>query len=197
MNYEDIAREKGYRFIAGIDEVGRGPLAGPVVASAVILPENISIADIDDSKRLSEKERERLFNIIKRKAISIGIGVVSEKVIDKINILQATRKAMLTAVSEMNKIPDYLLIDGIHTIDSEIMQSAIKKGDGLSTSIAAASIIAKVTRDRIMYKYNKLFPQYMFARHKGYGTKEHLNLIRLHGPCNIHRKSFKGVKEYV
>ncbi|MBI5183449.1 MAG: ribonuclease HII [Nitrospinae bacterium] len=197
MNYEDILREKGYRFIAGIDEAGRGPLAGPVVAAAVILHENISIPDIDDSKRLSEKMRERLFDIIKREALSIGIGVVSEKVIDNINILQATRKAMLTSVSKMNKRPDYLLIDGIHTIDSEIMQSAIIRGDSLCRSISAASIIAKVTRDRILYKYSKRFPQYMFAKHKGYGTKEHLNLIRLHGPCDIHRKSFKGVKEYL
>jgi len=188
---------QGYRFIAGIDEAGRGPLAGPVVASAVILPPDISIDGVDDSKKLSSEKREILFKIIKEKALSVGIGIISSKVIDEINILEATREAMLNAVENLKITPDLIIIDGITPIKSSIKQLTIKKGDSLSQSIAAASIIAKVTRDRLMLDYDARYPTYLFAKHKGYGTAEHLERIKEFGPCEIHRNSFKGVKEYI
>ena len=192
---------QGYRFIAGIDEAGRGPLAGPVVASAVILPPNISINGVDDSKKLTSEKREILFEIIKEKALSIGTGIVSSKVIDEINILEATKVAMLKAVENLTIIPNLIIIDGITplslTHQVEIKQITIKKGDTLSQSIASASIIAKVTRDRLMLDYDAKYPKYLFAKHKGYGTAEHLERIKEFGPCEIHRNSFKGVKEYI
>ena len=188
---------QGYRFIAGIDEAGRGPLAGPVVASAVILPPDISIDGVDDSKKLSSEKREILFKIIKEKALSVGIGIISSKVIDEINILEATREAMLNAVENLKITPDLIIIDGITPIKSSIKQLTIKKGDSLSQSIAAASIIAKVTRYRLMLDYDAKYPTYLFAKHKGYGTAEHLERIKEFGPCEIHRNSFKGVKEYI
>ena len=188
---------QGYRFIAGIDEAGRGPLAGPVVASAVILPPDISIDGVDDSKKLSSEKREILFKIIKEKALSVGIGIISSKVIDEINILEATREAMLNAVENLKITPDLIIIDGITPIKSSIKQLTIMKGDSLSQSIAAASIIAKVTRDRLMLDYDAKYPTYLFAKHKGYGTAEHLERIKEFGPCEIHRNSFKGVKEYI
>ena len=192
---------QGYRFIAGIDEAGRGPLAGPVVASAVILPPNISINGVDDSKKLTPEKREILFEIIKEKALSIGTGIVSSKVIDEINILEATKVAMLKAVENLTIIPNLIIIDGITplslTHQVEIKQITIKKGDTLSQSIASASIIAKVTRDRLMLDYDARYPTYLFAKHKGYGTAEHLERIKEFGPCEIHRNSFKGVKEYI
>ena len=192
---------QGYRFIAGIDEAGRGPLAGPVVASAVILPPNISINGVDDSKKLTPEKREILFEIIKEKALSIGTGIVSSKVIDEINILEATKVAMLKAVENLTIIPNLIIIDGITplslTHQVEIKQITIKKGDTLSQSIASASIIAKVTRDRLMLDYDAKYPKYLFAKHKGYGTKEHLDRIREFGPSEIHRKSFRGVKGYL
>ena len=188
---------QGYRFIAGIDEAGRGPLAGPVVASAVILPPNISINGVDDSKKLTPEKREILFEIIKEKALSIGTGIVSSKVIDEINILEATKVAMLKAVENLTIIPNLIIIDGITplslTHQGEIKQITIKKGDTLSQSIASASIIAKVTRDRLMLDYDAKYPKYLFAKHKGYGTAEHLERIKEFGPCEIHRNSFKGV----
>ena len=188
---------QGYRFIAGIDEAGRGPLAGPVVASAVILPPNISINGVDDSKKLTSEKREILFEIIKEKALSIGTGIVSSKVIDEINILEATKVAMLKAVENLTIIPNLIIIDGITplslTHQVEIKQITIKKGDTLSQSIASASIIAKVTRDRLMLDYDAKYPKYLFAKHKGYGTAEHLERIKEFGPCEIHRNSFKGV----
>ncbi|MBI3585204.1 MAG: ribonuclease HII [Nitrospinae bacterium] len=184
---------QGYRFIAGIDEAGRGPLAGPVVASAVIFPPNISIDGVDDSKKLSPEKREILFKIIKEKALSVGIGIISSKVIDEMNILEATKEAMLKAVENLTITPDLIIIDGITPIKSSIKQLTIKKGDSLSQSIAAASIIAKVTRDRLMLDYDEKYPKYLFAKHKGYGTKDHLERIKEFGPCEIHRNSFKGV----
>jgi ribonuclease HII len=187
----------GYKIIAGIDEAGRGPLAGPVVASAVILPQGIVIDGIDDSKKLTAKEREGLFGLIKENALSIGIGIISPEVIDNINILEATKEAMTHAISNLTVAPDMLLIDGITAVASRINQLPVKKGDSLSQSIAAASIIAKVTRDKLMLEYDAQHPQYLFAKHKGYGTSEHLDRIRKFGPCEIHRKSFKGVKEYI
>lgn len=187
--------DKGYKFIAGIDEAGRGPLAGPVVASAVIFPSKTFIDGIDDSKKLTPPERDRLFNIIKDNALSVGIGIIPSEVIDKINILEATKMAMNYAISNLTVPPDLLIIDGITPIESPIKQFTIKNGDSLSHSIAAASIIAKVTRDRLMLEYDIKYPQYLFARHKGYGTPEHIKRIKEFGPCEIHRRSFTGVKE--
>ncbi|MBI3813366.1 MAG: ribonuclease HII [Nitrospinae bacterium] len=187
----------GYKFIAGIDEAGRGPLAGPVVAAAVIFLPEIVIDGIDDSKKLSAEEREKLYKVIKEKAISVGIGIISSEVIDNINILEATKEAMSQAVSSLTVTADILIIDGITALSSPIKQSTIKRGDSLSQSIAAASIIAKVTRDRLMLEYDMQYPHYLFGKHKGYGTWEHLDRIKKFGPCEIHRKSFKGVKEHI
>jgi len=185
---------KGFRFIAGIDEAGRGPLAGPVHAAAVILPKDHRIEGLNDSKKLSSSKRDYLFNKIIETALSYSISEVDEKVIDEINILQASKLAMEKAVKGLNQVPDYLLIDGIVKIDSSIPQKTIIKGDARSYSIAAASILAKVTRDRFMMEMHVLYPQYGFDRHKGYPTKEHIMKIMDIGPCEIHRKTFKQVK---
>jgi len=195
-HYENQFRKQGYRIIAGIDEAGRGPLAGPVVAASSILPENCQIEGLRDSKKLTEKKRDQLYEIIFKKAVSIGIGIVFEEIIDQINILQATKMAMLESVSKLEYTPDFLLIDGNQNLNSKIPQRAIIQGDALSASIASASIIAKVTRDRIMMHFHKMHPQYGFCKHKGYGTREHLENIIKFGPSKIHRKTFKGVKEY-
>lgn len=195
--YERKLYARGFKSIAGIDEAGRGPLAGPVVAAAVILPKNIDLPGVNDSKKLTEAKREELFVQIMDKALSVGVGKSEAHEIDEINILQATLKAMLRAVENLSVSPDYLLIDGINTINKEIPQDAIKKGDSRSISIAAASIIAKVTRDRIMTELDKKFPTYGFASHKGYGSKMHREAIAAHGPVSTHRKSFAGVKEHV
>ena len=184
------------KIICGIDEVGRGPLAGPVVSAAVILPLGHGIIGLKDSKKISPKIREELFEQI-IKISDVGIGVVSSRQIDKINILQAARLAMKQAVETLKITPGLLLIDGNQKIDSTLNQWAIVKGDSRSLSIAAASVLAKVTRDRIMDGYHKLYPQYEFNRHKGYGTRLHRNLIQEHGPCPIHRSTFKGVSEYI
>jgi ribonuclease HII len=189
-SFEREAREMGFANIAGIDEVGRGPLAGPVVTACVILPEDINILGIDDSKKLSAKKRERLFDEIQESAISIAIGIIDEKVIDEINILNATKTAMKSAVAKMSKTPDILLIDAVKLEDLEIKQISIEKGDTLSVSIAAASIIAKVTRDRMMDEMDSIYPEYGFIRNKGYGTKEHIEAIKMYGLCPIHRISF-------
>ncbi len=191
------AREKGYRSVAGVDEAGRGPLAGPVVAAAVILPLDADLHGLDDSKKLTLKKREELFPKIQAQSIAYGVAVVSPEVIDEINILQATRLAMKQAVEKLMSVPDLLLIDGNQKIDFALEQWAIVKGDAKSFSIAAASVLAKVTRDRIMDDYHHLYPQYEFAQHKGYGTKLHRELIVKHGPCPIHRRTFKRVKEYL
>jgi ribonuclease HII len=195
--FEKYACKSGYVFIAGIDEAGRGPLAGPVVAAAVILPVGVTIAGVDDSKKLSPDKREKLFDIIMTHALSVGVGLITPAEIDNINILQATRRAMLAAVQNLSHPPDYLLIDGISTIDSTIPQKTIKKGDSLSISIAAASIIAKVTRDRIMIEMAAKYPGYGFAGHKGYGSAAHLDAIKRLGPSPIHRLTFGGVKEHI
>ena len=197
MEYETKATNQGFRNISGVDEAGRGPLAGPVVAAAVIFSPNIDIVDLDDSKKLSPKKREELFPEIQERAIAYGVAVIGHKIIDEINILQAARLAMKQAVDQLNPIPDLLLIDGNQKIESSIDQWAIVKGDSKSLSIAAASVLAKVTRDRIMDDYHKLYPQYAFNRHKGYGTKLHRTLIQEYGPCPIHRSKFKGVSEYI
>lgn len=195
-HYENETRKQGHKIIAGIDEAGRGPLAGPVVAASVILPENCRVEGLNDSKKLSEKKRNLIFQIIQQKAVAIGIGITYENIIDQINILQAARAAMADSVSRLSCKPDFLLIDGNQKIPSIIPQLTIKKGDALSASIAAASVIAKVTRDRMMLHYDGIYPQYGFSRHKGYGTQDHLKNISKFGPCKIHRKTFKGVKEY-
>jgi ribonuclease HII len=197
LEYENKGVAKGYKNIAGIDEAGRGPLAGPVVAAALIFSSKIDIAGLDDSKKLSPKKREELLPKIQGRAISYGVAVVDHKVIDKINILQASLLAMKQAVEQLQPVPDLLLIDGNQKIDSTLDQWAIVKGDSKSLSIAAASVLAKVTRDRIMEDYHKLYPQYEFHRHKGYGTKLHRALIEKHGPCPIHRSTFKGVSEFI
>jgi ribonuclease HII len=188
----------GYSKIAGIDEAGRGPLAGPVVAAAVILnPEDI-IEGLNDSKALSEKKREVLYDEIKARAIAAEFSIVSHDIINSTNILSATLTAMANAVRQINPIPDFLLIDGNQPLKSlSIIQDAIIDGDKYCVSISAASIIAKVTRDRLMKELDKKYPGYGFAQHKGYGTKQHKEAIRNLGPCDIHRVKFGGVKEYV
>ncbi|MDO5382887.1 MAG: ribonuclease HII [Eubacteriales bacterium] len=176
--------------ICGIDEAGRGPLAGPVVAAAVILPKDSRILYVNDSKKLSEKKREELFEVIQREAVSIGVGIASPQRIDEINILQATYEAMRTAINNLDVKPDILLNDAVTIPMVDIKQVPIIKGDAKSLSIASASIIAKVTRDHLMYKYDEMYPEYGFAKHKGYGTKVHMEAIREFGPCPIHRRTF-------
>jgi ribonuclease HII len=192
---EHEAVNKGYTYIAGVDEAGRGPLAGPVVSGAVILPQGFSLDGIDDSKKLSERKRSLLFPQIKENAIAVGVGICSHTEIDQINILQASLLSMKRAVENLEQQPDFLLIDGKFTIDTAIDQAAIIKGDSKSISIAAASIIAKVTRDAIMKQLHEQYPVYGFDRHKGYPTKAHKQAILEHGPCSVHRISFRGVKE--
>jgi len=188
--FEKMARREGYHLIAGVDEAGRGPLAGPVVAAAVIFPPDYCNAEINDSKKLSVTKRENLYEMIEKNAVAIGIRVVDADVIDRVNILQASLKAMRDAVLDLSASPDFLLVDGLHRIPIITPQKPLVKGDNVSISIAAASIMAKVTRDRIMEMYHRQFPQYNFQKNKGYGTKEHVNAIRKFGICKIHRKSF-------
>lgn len=197
LHYEIAAKKKGYRRIAGVDEAGRGPLAGPVVAAAVILPPGESIRGVDDSKKLSPAKREELVPLIHKIALGCGIGIVEVETIDSINILQASRLAMKRAVEQLSTSADLLLIDGNQGIDSPAPQWTIVRGDGASASIAAASILAKVARDRLMNNYHHRYPQYGFDRHKGYGTVLHRERIKDHGPCPIHRKTFKGVREFL
>lgn len=179
-----------FDYICGVDEAGRGPLAGPVVAGAVILPKDCYIEYLNDSKKISEKRREALFVEIKEKAIAYGIGIASVELIDEINILNATYEAMRNAIANLSVKPQMLLCDAVHIPDVSIPQFGIIKGDAKSVSIAAASILAKVTRDHMMYDYDKLYPEYGFAKHKGYGTKVHMDALREHGMCPIHRKTF-------
>ncbi len=192
LHFEHLLWQENILKIAGIDEAGRGPLAGPVVAAAVIFEPYVTIEGVRDSKKVSEKKREVLFDEIVKTAQWYGIGVVDEKEIDRINIRQATFKAMRMAIGSMRIIPDYLLIDGEELPDKLYPQEALIKGDDRSFTIAAASILAKVTRDRIMRDYHEKYPQYLFAKHKGYGTAAHRQLILRHGPCPIHRTSFLG-----
>ena len=188
--FEKHACQEGYKLIAGVDEAGRGPLAGPVVAAAVIFPRGYSNAQINDSKQLSSQKREELYEVIREDAIAVGVGAADTDVIDRINILQASLLSMREAVLELLSPPDFILIDGLHKIPLRTPQMTIVKGDTLSVSIAAASIIAKVSRDRIMEMYHRQFPQYNFLRNKGYGTREHRLAIKEFGMCKIHRKSF-------
>ena len=195
--FERAARLCGYRRIAGIDEAGRGPLAGPVVAAAVVLPVRCRLSGIDDSKQLSEGERARLYAAILEHAVGMGIGSADVGEIDRFNILEATRLAMRRAIDQLAPPPDYLLIDAVTLPGIGIPERPIIKGDSLSRSIAAASIIAKVTRDRLMAEYHDMFPQYDFLSHKGYGTREHLQRLARHGPCSIHRRTFTPVHEAI
>lgn len=189
-DYEELYYKKGYINVAGIDEAGRGPLAGPVVAAAVILDRKKDVSGINDSKKLSEKKRNLLYSVITKEALAIGIGVVDEATIDLINIKNATHLAMKKAIENLKLEPDFLLIDAESLKDIKIPQLAIIKGDCRCFSIAAASIIAKVERDRIIVSYESIYPGYGFARHKGYGTKEHFECIRKYGLLPIHRRTF-------
>ena len=189
-NYEQDALDKGFRFIAGVDEVGRGPLAGPVAAAAVILPVGIFLPGLNDSKKLSPAKRDSLFRDITKQAVSWSVGMASVEEIDSLNILQASLMAMQRAISGLQKCPDYILVDAVRVPGINIPQLPIIKGDGKSVSIAAASIVAKVTRDRMMEELEELYPGYGFAGHKGYGTPEHLEALRTFGTCNLHRKTF-------
>ncbi|MDI6765642.1 MAG: ribonuclease HII [Bacteroidota bacterium] len=191
LKYERKYWKSGINYVAGVDEAGRGPLAGPVVAAAVIFQSDIMIDGIKDSKVLSEKKRERLFDIIYEKAIDVGIGIVDHNVIDKVNILNATFHAMHEAICKLKYAPEHLLIDGPHFPGANIPFTKIVAGDSKCFSIAAASIIAKVTRDRLMKEYDEQFPHYGFVNHKGYGTKAHLEAIKKNGLCEIHRRSFR------
>jgi ribonuclease HII len=195
--FEKKATQKGYGDIAGIDEAGRGPLAGPVVSAAVVLTPAFSLSGVTDSKKLTPKKRALLYDKIYTQALSIGIGIVDAVEIDRINILRAALLSMAIAVDNLRPQPGFLLIDGSFNISSDLPQKAIAKGDSLSVSIAAASIIAKVTRDRLMENYHVYYPQFGFPQHKGYPTKAHKEAIRKFGCCPIHRRSFKGVKEYL
>ena len=179
-----------YSYICGIDEVGRGPLAGPVVAGAVILPKDCDILYLNDSKQLSEKKREELYDVIMEKAVSTGLGFVSPERIDQINILQATYEAMREAIAKLSPRPDLLLNDAVTIPKVAIRQVPIIKGDAKSISIAAASIIAKVTRDRLMVEFDKVYPEYHFAENKGYGSQAHIEALKKYGPTPIHRRSF-------
>lgn len=192
-NYENRLEKEGYSLVAGIDEAGRGSLSGPVVAAAVIMPCRLFIPNIKDSKKLTSQKRTELYYSILNSAEDVGIGIVEAKVIDRINIAQASFLAMKKAILDLKEIPDYLLVDGFKIPHLNIFQIPLIKGEDKSISIAAASIVAKVYRDNIMIKYDKKYPQYLFKKNKGYGTEEHLNALIKHGPSEIHRKSFKGV----
>ena len=187
--FERETRAAGYNVIAGTDEAGRGPLAGPVVAAAVILPPE-PIEGIDDSKKLSEKKREALYDVIMERAAAVGVGFADAGEIDEINILNAAMISMARAVENMAVKPDFVLIDGNTSRFMDIPHRCIVKGDQKSASVAAASIIAKVTRDRLMKEYDEKYPEYNFGKHKGYPTREHMELVKKYGPCEIHRKTF-------
>lgn len=193
LEYENNLYKEGVTLIAGVDEVGRGPLIGPVVACACILPVNFYHKDIKDSKKLSEKKREEMYKIIKENAISIGLGIVSEKVIDEVNIYEATKIAMKEAIKNLNITPEHVLIDAMK-LELNIPSTSIIKGDVKSESIAAASIIAKVTRDHMLDEMDKEYPMYDLKNNKGYGTKKHLEALQTYGPCKYHRVSYSPVR---
>jgi ribonuclease HII len=195
--FELEARRRGYRRIAGLDEAGRGPLAGPVVASAVVLPSRCHLVGCNDSKLLTETEREELYLAITRRAVGIGIGSATEEEIDRLNILEATRLAMRRALAGLMPQPDCLLVDAISLPQCALPIRSIIKGDALCMSVAAASIVAKVTRDRLMAEYHRQYPHYNFLSHKGYGTEEHLLQLAMHGPCLIHRRTYAPVAEVI
>lgn len=191
FSYENAARQNGYKYICGVDEAGRGPLAGPVCAAAVILPADVYIEGLNDSKKLSEKKREALYGVITEKAVAYGVAFGTLEEIEQLNILNATFLAMNRAIDELEVKPDYALIDGNRVpAGINIPCETVVKGDFKSASIAAASILAKVTRDRLLLRYDEEYPQYNFKKHKGYGTKEHYEAIKKYGVCEVHRLSF-------
>jgi ribonuclease HII len=190
LEIEDKLYSEGYNFVCGVDEAGRGPLCGPVVAAAVILPKDEYIEGVNDSKKLTEKKREKLYDDIMMKAVAASIGISDVDVIEKVNILNATKLAMKQAIEKLSIKPDYVLIDGNQMIDINIKAETVVSGDAKSESIAAASIIAKVTRDRMLIEFDKKYPEYGFAKHKGYGTKSHIEAIQKYGLTDIHRPSF-------
>lgn len=190
LEIEDKLYSEGYNFVCGVDEAGRGPLCGPVVAAAVILPKDEYIEGVNDSKKLTEKKREKLYDDIMMKAVAVSIGISDVDVIEKVNILNATKLAMKQAIEKLSIKPDYVLIDGNKMIDINIKAETVVSGDAKSESIAAASIIAKVTRDRMLIEFDKKYPEYGFAKHKGYGTKSHIEAIQKYGLTDIHRPSF-------
>jgi ribonuclease HII len=195
--FEKSLAEQGFTKIAGVDEAGRGPLAGPVVSAAVVLPADFQACGVTDSKKLSPNRRAQLFDHIYDQAQAIGIGIVDALEIDRINILQAAKLSMVLALSNLGTPPDYILVDGNFRLATDLPHRPIVRGDARSISIAAASIVAKVSRDRLMLRYHDDFPQYGFDRHKGYPTKAHKTAIAVHGPCWIHRRSFRGVLEHL
>jgi ribonuclease HII len=197
LYFENRAQQQGFVQIAGVDEAGRGPLAGPVVAAAVILPDSFVLPGLTDSKKLSPKRREQLFPRIREQAVAIGVGILSAAEIDELNILQATLRAMTLALQRLRIPADFVLVDGISPIPLALPQQTIKQGDSRSLSIAAASVMAKVLRDRLMVAYDRRYPGYGLARHKGYGTVEHRAAIARRGPCPLHRKTFAGVREHL
>ena len=195
LQYEWRLWREGTKFVAGVDEAGRGPLAGPVVAAAVVFSPEVNLKEMKDSKKLSSRKREEFFGVISELALSVGVGVVSEKEIDRINILNASLEAMRLAVLNLRVEPEFILVDGNRKIPGlDIPQLAIIRGDELSLLVASASIVAKVTRDRLMLAYDKTYPQFRFDHNKGYGTKSHLEALEDYGPCELHRCSFKPVK---
>ena len=197
-NVEKALVEKGYKAICGVDEVGRGPLAGPVVAAAVIIPVGMEIEGLDDSKKLTEAKRNELFEEIINREIPVAVGIIDNEQIDRMNILKASLMAMRKAVIELKSKPDFVLVDGEYPIPNiSYPQFSIIDGDALCQSISAASIVAKVTRDRIMDRFQKMYPAFSFSQHKGYSTAAHLKELKIHGPCDIHRKSFRPVAELV
>lgn len=197
LHFENRARRRGFRAVAGVDEAGRGPLAGPVVAAAVILPEDFELAGLTDSKKIGPARCRTLYPEIRRQALTVGVGVASAELIDRVNILQATLIAMQRAVARLSPVPDYLLIDGITPLASTIEQMTVKQGDARSLSVAAASVVAKVIRDRIMEAFERVYPGYGFAGHKGYGSRAHREAIARLKPCPQHRLTFRGVREHV
>lgn len=196
LEYEKELYKKGLNFIAGIDEVGRGPLCGPVVACACILPINYQLDGLNDSKKISEKKREELYEILIKDALSYGIGIISPKRIDEINILEATKEAMKEAVNNLDIKPEHLLIDAVK-LDIDINSTSIIKGDAKSASIAAASIIAKVTRDRMMIELSEMYPEYGFEKHKGYGTKAHIEAVKKFGVKDFYRFTFAPISDLI
>lgn len=196
LKYEKELYKKNISLIAGVDEVGRGPLVGPVVAAAVILPKNYELLGLTDSKKLSEKKRNAFYEILQTDAIAIGVGVISAKIIDEVNIYEASKLAMKEALSNLKIKPEYVLIDAM-PLDLDVDSTSIIHGDALSLSIAAASVIAKVTRDKMMYDLDKIYPEYGFAKHKGYPTKQHLQAIKKYGVLDNYRFSYKPVKNVV